>query len=59
MMRAGSDKSMFARQVERHADLYMSRVANMRDRTPFAYYRAARAPLPHEEQDPIGSDPVA
>ena len=53
MMRAGSDKSMFARQVERHADLYMSRVSNMRGRTPFAYFRAARAPLPHEEQSPV------
>ena len=57
MMRAGSDKSMFARQVERHADLYMSRVSNMRARTPFAYFRAARAPLPHEDHSPMSPDP--
>jgi 5'-nucleotidase len=48
LMRAGSDKSLFARQVERYADVYTSRVANLGLRTPFAYLRAARTSLPHD-----------
>lgn len=48
LMRAGNDKSLFARQVERYADIYTSRVSNLGKRTPFAYFRAARTSLPHE-----------
>ena len=48
LMRAGNDKSLFARQVERYADVYTSRVSNFRDETPFAYLRAARGSLPHD-----------
>jgi hypothetical protein len=48
-MRAGNDKSLFARQVERYADVYMSRVSNLGHQTPFAYLRAARGSLPHDE----------
>jgi HAD superfamily 5'-nucleotidase-like hydrolase len=48
LMRAGSDKSLFARQVERHADVYTSRVSNLGRRTPYAYLRAARTSLPHD-----------
>ena len=48
LMRAGSDKSLFARQVERYADVYTSRVANFLAETPFAYLRAARTSLPHD-----------
>jgi 5'-nucleotidase len=48
LMRAGSDKSLFARQIERHADVYTSRVSNFGIRTPFAYLRAARTSLPHD-----------
>lgn len=48
VMRAGNDKSLFARQVERYADVYTSRVANLRYETPFAYLRAARGSLPHD-----------
>lgn len=48
LMRAGSDKSLFARQVERYADIYTSRVSNLGARTPFAYLRAARTSLPHD-----------
>ena len=29
LMRAGNDKSLFARQVERYADVYMSRVSSL------------------------------
>jgi 5'-nucleotidase len=48
LMRAGHDKSLFARQVERYADVYTSRVSNLGRRTPYAYYRAARTSLPHD-----------
>ncbi len=48
LMRAGNDKSLFARQVERYADVYTSRVSNFGHETPFAYLRAARGSLPHD-----------
>ncbi len=48
LMRAGNDKSLFARQVERYADIYTSRVSNFLAQTPFAYLRAARGSLPHD-----------
>ncbi len=49
LMRAGNDKSLFARQVERYADVYTSRVSNLRYETPYAYLRAARGSLPHDQ----------
>jgi 5'-nucleotidase len=48
LMRCGSDKSHLARQIERYADVYMSRVSNLLAYTPFAYLRAPRVSLPHE-----------
>ncbi|MGI9599114.1 MAG: HAD-IG family 5'-nucleotidase [Acidimicrobiales bacterium] len=48
LMRAGNDKSLFARQVERYADVYTSRVSNLRHQTPYGYLRAARGSLPHD-----------
>ena len=48
LMRAGNDKSLFARQVERYADVYTSRASNLRHPTPFGYLRAARGSLPHD-----------
>lgn len=48
LMRAGNDKSLLARQVERHADIYMSRVSNFVSVTPYAYLRAPRGILPHD-----------
>ncbi len=48
LMRAGRDKSLFARQVERYADIYTSRVSNLRYETPFGYIRASRGSLPHD-----------
>jgi len=47
-MRAGVDKSLFARQVEKYADVYTSRVSNFRAETPYGYLRAARGSLPHD-----------
>ena len=48
LMRAGNDKSNLARQVERYADIYMSRVSNFLSHTPFGYLRAPRGSLPHD-----------
>ncbi len=54
LMRAGNDKSKLARQIERYADIYTSRVANFLYATPFAYLRSPRGSLPH---DPLPSLP--
>jgi HAD superfamily 5'-nucleotidase-like hydrolase len=48
LMRSGNDKSLFARQVERYADVYTSRASNFLLATPFAYLRASRGNLPHD-----------
>jgi 5'-nucleotidase len=48
IMRAGNDKSLFARQVERSADIYLSRVSNFMRLTPFAYLRSPHGSLPHD-----------
>jgi hypothetical protein len=47
-MRAGNDKSRLARQIERYADVYTSRVSNLLTLTPYGYLRAARGSLPHD-----------
>jgi hypothetical protein len=51
LMRAGNDKSYLARQVERYADVYLSRVSNFLAHTPFAYLRSPRGTLPHDTTD--------
>jgi hypothetical protein len=51
LMRAGKDKSHLARQVERYADVYTSRVSNFLHHTPFAYLRSHRGSLPHDAHD--------
>jgi len=48
LMRAGNDKSLYARQVERYADIYTSRVSNFLHHTPFVFLRAPRGSLPHD-----------
>jgi 5'-nucleotidase len=48
LMRTGSDKSHLARQIERHADVYTSRVSNLLHSTPFVYLRSPRGSLPHD-----------
>lgn len=48
LLRAGNDKSHLARQIERHADVYTSRVSNLLYATPFEFLRAPRSPLPHD-----------
>jgi hypothetical protein len=48
LMRAGNDKSLFARQVERYADVYTSHVSNFLYVTPFGFLRGERSSLPHD-----------
>ena len=48
LLRTGKDKSMFARQVERYADVYTGRVSNFLHHTPFIYLRSHRGSLPHD-----------
>ncbi|MCA9581276.1 MAG: HAD family hydrolase, partial [Myxococcales bacterium] len=48
LMRAGNDKSHMARQIERYADVYMSRVSNLLYASPFVYLRSMRGSLPHD-----------
>jgi len=48
LMRAGNDKSRLARQIERYADVYTSRVSNLLYLTPYGYLRAPRGSLPHD-----------
>lgn len=48
LLRAGNDKSLLARQMERSADVYTSRVANLLIATPFLYARSHRGSLPHD-----------
>ncbi|MFO0725708.1 MAG: HAD-IG family 5'-nucleotidase [Myxococcota bacterium] len=51
LLRAGNDKSALARQVERSADIYMSRVSNFLFLTPFSYLRSPRGSLPHDPSE--------
>lgn len=57
-MRAGNDKSHLARQVERYADVYTSRVSNFLFATPFVYLRSTRGSLPHDPGIPGGARTV-
>jgi HAD superfamily 5'-nucleotidase-like hydrolase len=57
LTRAGNDKSHLARQLERYADIYTSRVANLLYATPFVYLRSPRGSLPHDPIAP-GGPPV-
>lgn len=54
LTRAGNDKSHLARQIERYADIYTSRVSNFLFGTPFVYLRAPRGSLPHDPTTPGG-----
>lgn len=49
LMRTGNDKSHLARQVERYADIYLSRVSNFLFETPFIFLRSQRGSLPHDD----------
>ena len=49
LMRAGLDKSYLARQLERYADAYTSRVSPFLAYPPYVYLRAPRVSLPHDD----------
>jgi HAD superfamily 5'-nucleotidase-like hydrolase len=51
LMRAGNDKSLMTRQLERYADIYTSRVSNFLRYTPYVFFRAPRGSLPHDAVD--------
>jgi HAD superfamily 5'-nucleotidase-like hydrolase len=55
LTRAGNDKSHLARQLERYADIYTSRVSNLLRATPFVYLRSPRGSLPHDPIEPGGA----
>jgi 5'-nucleotidase len=55
LTRAGNDKSHLARQIERYADIYTSRVSNFLHATPFVYLRSPRGSLPHDPLTPGGT----
>ena len=57
LTRAGNDKSHLARQVERYADIYTSRVSNFLYATPFVYLRSPRGSMPHDPTLP-GGEPM-
>ena len=57
LLRAGNDKSRLARQIERYADLYTSRVSNFLLATPFAFIRGPRGMLPHDVALRVRVDP--
>lgn len=60
LLRAGNDKSHLARQVERYADVYTSRVSNFLAATPFVFLRSSRGTLPHEPLPEVrGEDPAS
>ena len=52
ILRAGTDKSHLANQIEASADIYTARVSNFLHYTPFVYLRSQRASLPHDEASP-------
>jgi HAD superfamily 5'-nucleotidase-like hydrolase len=54
LTRAGNDKSHLARQIERYADVYTSRVSNFLHTTPYVYLRSPRGSLPHDPSTPAG-----
>lgn len=57
MLRAGNDKSHLARQVERSADVYTSRVSNFKFASPYAVLRANRGSMPHDPSPPHAPAP--
>jgi HAD superfamily 5'-nucleotidase-like hydrolase len=48
VLRAGSDESRFADQMERYACIYMTRVSDLYDYSPKTYFRPSRRLMPHE-----------
>jgi HAD superfamily 5'-nucleotidase-like hydrolase len=50
ILRAGSEESRFAEQVEKYACIYMTRVSDLWDHSPKTYFRPIKRILPHEAE---------
>lgn len=48
ILRAGSEESRYADQVERYACIYMTKVSDLYKYSPKSYFRPTRRVLPHE-----------
>lgn len=48
LLKAGLEKSRFAKQMEEYSCLYTSKLSNLRFYNPFKLYLSKRDPLPHE-----------
>lgn len=57
LLRSGNDKSHLARQLERSADVYTSRVSNFLLATPYAFLRSSRGSMPHDPSPPHAPAP--
>ncbi|MGM0432266.1 MAG: HAD-IG family 5'-nucleotidase [Spirochaetota bacterium] len=49
ILRAGSEESRYADQVERFACIYMTKVSDLYDYSPRTYFRPTKRILPHEQ----------
>lgn len=47
--RVGAEESYFAYQVERYACIYMAKLSDLLQHSPYTYFRAKRRLLPHDE----------
>lgn len=50
VLRAGSEESRYADQVERYACIYMTRVSDLYEYSPRTYFRPLKRILPHEAE---------
>ncbi|MCF6335902.1 MAG: HAD-IG family 5'-nucleotidase [Spirochaetales bacterium] len=50
ILRAGSEESRFAEQVEKYACIYMTKVSDLAEHSPKAYFRPFKRILPHEAE---------
>jgi 5'-nucleotidase len=48
LLRSGKNKSHLARQIEKYADIYTSRVSNFHFETPYRNFQSFRVNLPHD-----------
>ncbi len=58
ILRAGSEESRYADQVERYACIFMTKVSDLYDYSPRFYFRPGKRILPHEQAviDEMGTD---
>ena len=51
LMRVGNSRSLIAKQIAKHADIYASRVSNFLEATPYRHFRSKPALFPHDYKD--------